>query len=483
MGQAAVRHIASIVCALLVGVPIVPLAAHGSGVTTSPQPGAETGTMPVHPTSRTIPARLEAHGGPVRAVTISPDGGFVLTASFDYTAIHWALEGGKARELAHLQGHDAAVNDAAFVPGARRAVTGSDDGTVAVWDLTDGTLLARFEGTGAKVLAVDVSPDGRFAASAGWDQKVRLYDLESLTEIAALEGHRGNVNDVAFSADGELLYSAAYDGTIRAWPVDLDGEPSLIHRHGWGVNVLRALPDGETLLFGALDGSTGVIDIEAREVVVDLAVHKGPILSGAVAANGQVALLGGADGTVRLYRTIDWILLHTFENPNGPVWGAGLMPDAAAAILAGLDDAAFAWQITPRQDFEPPLGEFPRRFQLDADMDPGERQFARKCSVCHTLTPDGANRAGPTLYRIFGRRAGTQPGYSYSDALTGIDLVWTEETIHRLFAEGPDVVTPGSKMPLQKISSTADLDALVAFLKRATEPADDEARSGSQGNQ
>ena len=65
------------------------------------------------------------------------------------------------------------------------------------------------------------------------------------------------------------------------------------------------------------------------------------------------------------------------------------------------------------------------------------------------------------------------PGYTYSEALTDIDLVWTEETIHRLFAEGPDVVTPGSKMPVQKIATAEELDALVAFLKRATVPASD----------
>ncbi|MGI9386574.1 MAG: c-type cytochrome, partial [Methyloligellaceae bacterium] len=103
-------------------------------------------------------------------------------------------------------------------------------------------------------------------------------------------------------------------------------------------------------------------------------------------------------------------------------------------------------------------------------------QFARKCSICHTLKKDGAHRAGPTLFGVFGRRAGTLPGYSYSKALKNSSIVWSERTIGRLFEEGPEHFTPGSKMPLQKIADAKVRGALVEFLKKATtEPGSDEA--------
>ena len=417
-----------------------------------------------------MPETLEGHGGPVRSVAIGADSAHALTSSFDYSAIYWGLEAHKGRELMRLEGHDAAVNDAAFVPNTDIAVTASDDGSVAVWNLDTGEMLKRFRGPGDKVLAVDVSRDGHYAASAGWDRRVRLYDLKELKELAAFEGHRGNVNDVAFSPDGETLYSASYDGTIQSWNVKERKPGRPIYSHGWGLNIVRALPDGKSLLFGSLDGSAGVVDIESGEVLVDLAVHNGPILSADIAVEAGMALVGGADGVVRVYRMADWILLHTFENPNGPIWGASLAKDGTAAMLAGLDDAAFLWQISPRKAFEPPMGEFPRRFQISADADPGERQFARKCSVCHTLTKDGANRAGPSLYGLFGRHAGTLEGYAYSDALKNSTIVWNEETIAKLFDDGPDVVTPGSKMPVQRLKSVEDRDALIAYLKRATDP-------------
>jgi cytochrome c2 len=88
-----------------------------------------------------------------------------------------------------------------------------------------------------------------------------------------------------------------------------------------------------------------------------------------------------------------------------------------------------------------------------ASWDDGSRgaQLYRKCSACHTLGEDGGNRAGPTLYGLFGRPFGQISGYRYSEALRNSDLVWNETTIDALFAEGPAEYVPGSKMPLQRM--------------------------------
>ena len=86
------------------------------------------------------------------------------------------------------------------------------------------------------------------------------------------------------------------------------------------------------------------------------------------------------------------------------------------------------------------------------------------------MTPNGGRKAGPTLYRLFGRKAGVVPGYVYSEALTDTDLVWNEATIDQLFKLGPDHFTPGSKMPMQQIAGQDDRADLIAYLKSATRP-------------
>jgi len=410
---------------------------------------------------------LVGHGGPLRGLAITADGNRALTASFDYAAMVWDLEARPPQPVQRLLGHDGPVNDAAFV-GTDRALTGSDDGTLALWDLDSGEALRRLKGHAAKVVDVAVSPDGKRAASASWDRTVRVWRIADGALIAQLEGHTGPVNAVAFSADGKHLYSGSYDGSIREWGAD-GGEttPSRpVIEYGWGINTFQMLPGGR-IVFGAQNGDVRVIDTRGNEIKV-LAPHDGPALALALSPQGDMLATGGADGMIRLWHIEDWAVGETYSNPTGPVWALAF-ESRGALYYGGLDDFAIHWRANPRAPFEPVPGSYPRRFQVSGEMSAGERQFARKCSVCHTLTPADGNRAGPTLHGVFGRKAGSLPGYPYSEGLKQSDLVWSAETIAELFNKGPDHVTPGSKMPLQVISEDDKRAALVAFLKEATQ--------------
>lgn len=412
---------------------------------------------------------LKGHGGPVRAIAISAEGSEALTGSFDYAMIHWRLGSGPAA-IGRYDDHEAAVNAVAFVPDSRLAVTASDDGTVGVFDLEAKRLVRRLAGHTLKAVAIAVSPDGRWAASAAWDRTARLWDLATLAPGPVMAGHTSNINDVAFSADGRRLYTAGYDGTVRQWRAGDGSEERIVYRHGWGVNAIELLPDGRSLLFGGLDGTAAILDLPSGEVARQLVHRDSPILSLAVSSTHGVAAIGSGDGTVEVFAMAGWQSLNRFDNPYGPIWAVAFTGDGDGVYFAGLDDEVHYWRFRPGREFEPAVGDFPRRFQLSEGLEAGERQFARKCSICHTLTRDDGNRAGPTLYGVFGRRAGSLPGYTYSEALRRSGIVWTEETVAELFAQGPEHFVPGSKMPLQKMANAEDRKALIAFLKRATEP-------------
>lgn len=428
-----------------------------------------------------LPERLVGHGGPVMGIAAEPQERRALTASFDYSVILWRLDGSEGQIVHRLIGHEATVNDVAFVPGAERAVSASDDGSLAVWDLGGGELVARFGDTPEKAIDADVSRDGRRAAVARWDGTARIFDLGTLTETARLEGHRGNVNAVTFSADGRTLYTASYDGTIVAWDSETGARQAQLHDNGWGVNAL-ALVDG-AMVFGSLDGKLARIDL-ATGGVSELFKTERPIMSLAVSPDGSRLAAGSGDGHIRVFDTGDWTLTEDYENPYGPVWGLAFA-DAEGDQLyhSGLDDFAILWQVSPRKPFEAVEGEFPRRFQVSEGVDEGEREFQRKCSVCHTLEKDGKNRAGPTLFGVFGRKAGSLPGYPYSQALRESDVVWNEETIGQLFDYGPDEFVPGSKMPLQVLSSVEQRNALIGYLKRATDPEGGSREDGGKEGQ
>ena len=422
------------------------------------------------------PDMLAAHGGPVKSVAVRERE--ALTASFDYAANLWDLTGDAPRVVHRLIGHRAAVNDAAFA--GNHAITASDDGAVMIWDLATGEATARHETAGEKVMAVAASADGSLGASAHWDNVARIYDMPSGKEIARLNGHADNVNDVAF-ADGRV-FTASYDGTVREWPL---GEPNPAPKpfidHGWGVNVLAIVErDGKRwLVFGALDGTVAATPLDAPGVPEVIAKGTRPVMALAVSPDGTRLAVGDGEGRARVLNVADWSERAMIARP-GPVWGLAFADDDHL-YLAGLDDRAFLWRAEPNAPLATPPETFPRRFQARAGeigeagevlgsgtIGRGELQFRRKCSVCHTLTPNDANRAGPTLHGIFGRTVASLPGYPYSDAMRGMDIEWNGTTIAALFEHGPDNYTPGSKMPMQRIVDPADRDALVAFLREAT---------------
>ncbi len=424
--------------------------------------------------ARSNKSNLVGHGGPIKAVAVSADGKYALTGSFDYSMMYWDLSGKVPKQLKRFDDQDGAVNAVLFMPGRAQALSAGDDGAVVIWDLTSRERLHRFTGHSAKVVSIAVSSDGKWAASASWDHTVRLWDLEQKKPGPVLKGHKGLVNAVAFAKfEGRLVvYSASQDGTIRRWNVASGMSERLLYRHGWGLNVLAVIPSTGQLLIGALNGSVGLVDPLSGELVTKLASHEGPVLSLALSSDFAFAALGGGDGKIHVWSTANWSIAEQYNNPYGPVWALAFTLDNRHLYFGGLDDFAAKWQISPRKPFEPVDSRYPRRFQRNTNLSLGERQFARKCSICHTLTKNGANRAGPTLYKIFGRKAGSLPGYTYSKALKESGIIWSEKTIEQLFAQGPHHFTPGSKMPLQKIADEKKRHALISFLKQATNDED-----------
>ncbi len=406
---------------------------------------------------------LVGHGGPVMDAQVSADGTAALTASFDNSVGLWSLGG---EEVRWLEGHAAAVKTAIFLPGGRASSSG-DDFDVMVWNLATGEALARMQGHKGQVQSLAVSSDGSMLASASWDGTIGLWDIEAGENRAMLTGHRGAVNDVVFSADGGNVFSASADGTIRSWDVASGQETRLLVEHGFGVNTLL-LHEG-WLAYGAVDGGTRVIDVASDAELADLTLDRRPILSMALSPDGDVMAVGDGQGFIMTVDTATWRVTGDYQAAGrGPVWALAFTADGVSLVAGGIDDAAYVFPVENELD-APIMATETRSFLIDPDkMSNGERQFRRKCSICHSLAEDGARRAGPTLAGLFGRRAGTVPGYRYSETVANLGIDWTDETIDQLFDLGPDHFIPGSKMPMQRIVRPEDRQDLIDFLRDNT---------------
>ena len=405
---------------------------------------------------------LEGHGGPVHGVAVSGD--MAATASFDNSVGLWR---GAGDAPLWLDGHEAAVKAVAFA-GPDSVVSAGDDQQIIIWDAASGAARHRLAGHLGPILSLAVSPDRRFLASASWDKRIGVWAVETGALVRWLEGHTGLVNDVAFTGAGTLI-SASYDGTIREWRVADGVITRTLARHGFGVNTLLIDETAGWLAYGALDGGTRALRLSDGAELADLTLDRRPILAMARRADGGQIAVGDGEGYIMIVDTADWSIEHDFRAAKrGPVWALAYIDGGAGLLAGGIEDDAYVWPVG-LTDGAPRMGEAQRAFHTDpSKVGNGERQFLRKCSVCHTLAPDSGRKAGPSLYGLFGRRAGTYPGYTYSDALDGADLIWSETSVDKLFELGPDHYTPGSKMPMQQIAKAKDRADLIAYLKAAT---------------
>lgn len=406
---------------------------------------------------------LEGHGGPVMGAAISADGRHALTASFDNSVALWDLE---SQSPDFLDGHEAAVKAAIFLPGGNAASSG-DDFDIILWDLETLTAKAVLEGHKGQVAGLAVTPDGARLASASWDGSIGIWDLDEPGSVEWLNGHTSNVSDVAFDASGNVLYSASTDGTIREWSL-VDGTSRTLLRHGFAINRLL-IGDG-WLAYGAVDGGTRVVTLESAEPLADLTLDRRPILAMAAAPDGGEISIGDGQGYIMSVSTADWSITRDLKAAaNGPIWALAYTADGKGLLAGGIDDSAYLWPVEQARDL-PRLAPEKRVFHTEASsVSNGERQFLRKCSICHALVDDGKRRAGPPLDNLFGRPAGVWEDYRFSTAVADSGVVWDAETIDRLFDLGPEVYLPGTKMPMQRIVKPEDRRDLIEFLRHNTD--------------
>jgi cytochrome c len=403
-------------------------------------------------------AQLRGHGGPVRALAIAPDGTHAISGSFDTSAIRWSLDRNAADQV--MRFHDGAVNAVAYLKDGR-LVTAGADAHIAVWTPGQQQPDKVFDGHTAPIVALAVSPDGAMLASASWDRTVRLWPIAG-GEPRVLEGNTQNVNGVAFAPDGKNIVSAGYDATLHVWSL-ADGREA-VHTLPSPLNTVAIASDGEIVAAGA-NGKVYFVSPKG-DVLAEVEASPTPIIAVALSADGNLVAAAGIRGSVAIIERKARKLAQTLVGPGLPVWSVAFFPDNHTLLTGGADRMIRRWDATSGEPAGAVIVGAPEDPLAAYAGDHGAEVF-RACVACHTLSADEGNKAGPTLSGIFGRRIATLPGYNFSPALKKLEIVWTPETVAKLFEIGPAQYTPGTKMPEQTIGSAEDRQALVTFLQKA----------------
>ena len=150
-------------------------------------------------------------------------------------------------------------------------------------------------------------------------------------------------------------------------------------------------------------------------------------------------------------------LLAACSKPSAPAESTSAPETAPAAAPPTLTDA----------QKKTLLAELPAAYQK-ADLDNGQAKFAI-CKTCHNTAQGAGDMTGPNLYGIFGRKAGSEPGFAYSDGMKSLGVTWDANSIDKWTAN-PRAMIPGTKMTYIGMNDPKDRTDLIAYLKTVTSP-------------
>jgi WD40 repeat protein/serine/threonine protein kinase len=298
---------------------------------------------------------LEGHTAWVTAVAIIPDGRRAISGSGDHTLRVWDLENGG--RLRTLEGHTDRVHAVAVTPDGRRAISGSGDHTLRVWDLESGETVRVLEGHTDWVTAVAVTPDGRRAISGSGDHTLRVWDLESGETVRVLEGHTDWVTAVAVTPDGRRAISGSEDHTLRVW--DLEGGRAVRVLEGYGgkANAVAITPDGRHAVSGSADHTLRMWNLESGQSILTLEGHGNSVTAAvAITPDGLRGVSASANYTVLVWDLESGQSLRTLQGHTDWVTAVAVTPDGRRAISASADHTLRVWNLETGPSLRPPEG-------------------------------------------------------------------------------------------------------------------------------
>lgn len=173
--------------------------------------------------------------------------------------------------------------------------SGSVDGTIKIWQMSEGKVLRTLPGQGATVTSVALSGDGRKLASVALPLiTIKIWDVETGSELRVLPAGVPVIS-VALSDDGKTVVSGRIDGTVRLWDLETGRDLPAFRGHGAPVSSLALSVDGKTAISGNEAGDIRVWDLASGKELY-MPVHHGvPAWCVALGVEAKTAISGCFD--------------------------------------------------------------------------------------------------------------------------------------------------------------------------------------------
>ena len=259
--------------------------------------------------------------------------------------------------IATLEGHTRLVDSIAFSPDGTIFASGSDDGTIRLWDVATGKHITTLEGHAGEVRSMAFSPDGTTLASYAYDRKAKLWDVSAGKNIATFDTIT-TVFSFFFLPDGTLLAAGPGHKTVTLWDVATGEYKTTLEDTDLAFSMasLAFSSDGTLLAAGSWDDKmVRLWDVSTGEHLAIFEGHEQAVTSIAFSPDGTLLASGSPDDTVRLWdvstRTAIGTAKHGSRLDCSGIYSIAFSPDGtilAAAVSDKTGTGTRLWNVATR---------------------------------------------------------------------------------------------------------------------------------------
>lgn len=284
------------------------------------------------------------HSKAVRCVAISPDGQTLVSGSDDTTIRVWNLSSGEQICILNSDISQNAITSLAIASDGQTLISSDAYGRIEVWNLrtSERVRVITERSYYAVSSSLVIGQDGQTLFSGIYDA-VKVWNLKTGNHIRTIEKHSGSVTSVAISPDGRTLVSGSRDRTIKVY--SSSSSIYTLSGHGDAVNSLVISLDGQTLVSGSDDTTIKVWDLNGREEICTFTGHEGAVNSVAISPDEQTIASGSDDETITLWNLNTEEEICTLDGHLDGVNAVAFSKDGQILASAGGDCTIKVWRI------------------------------------------------------------------------------------------------------------------------------------------